>query len=1153
MTVSPVIQIERNGRKFYFNTASTQDHIGMTIAKSADFYECGMLDALSSLLAPEDVVFDVGANIGNHSIYFAGVVGANVIAFEPVPQSIGLLTENARINELNDKIKILSFGLSSSRGTANVAFPENNLGAARLKADAAGEIELYALDELEEAAKLDPTLIKIDVEGMESEVIEGALETIRRAKPIIVCECAEVNEYHAVASRLSDLGYTPVDCFNATATYVFFSDEHMANPDIFQKYLAMRNLQSAKELRDLRRTLQRSIANAAKTNENQKQIAASDQVEVNSKEIQLVQDRLAEVMTSLSAHRSGFEEHRTDSAVRAKRQSELDGQVQELGLALKGLKTAAEQQETKSARTLEHHADQSGRLQKMALNVDELKAIVEHLETSFAQSAAEIERVVATSADQSEKIKLLLTPEASDYIDADALKAYGESIVDHLVSETDRRIVAQSRIVDRHLMSLQEDVAGIVKNQALMANGIIELKNATVSVGVIHSQLNSVTWHQKDLETRTLNRLVRLEKRIHHLQNHRIFRALRRSRRIVRGMAFWQPQKPALEASQKSIPKRLQELSAGGPSDTGKAQAKVSSQLPVEAQHTESPASPPVEITDVPYATRTRGGVRAHTKIYSEKPLITVIMTSYNTSEHIEAAVRSILEQSWNNLELIVVDDCSTDNSREALLGLAAADDRMTVYCLGKNRGTYYCKNFAMTRANGSVFTFMDSDDVSDRRRIEKQFDALNKPGIAVSTCLHERRDGDGNLILVNGKKARIAYISQMFDRQVIEEIGFFDTVRTSADAEFMQRIALTYGSRSRGTVAEVLYIALVRDGSLTSDPENSIYTTVGASSTPSLSPDRRKFVDGYEAWHSHLSAKNLRPYTPFPVVRRPFPVSGKLVVDEALRDNKVSAYVATYPPREEKLKNVVAQILPQVDTLYVYLNEYNQIPTFLIHPRIVVKQSDNLPNIKDNGKFYFTADAESGYCFTIDDDINYPQDYIQTLIRKIEFYDRSAIVGIHGTIFAKPFVSYLDGRTLYHFKKALRKDTIVNQLGTGTVGFHTDTVRPSLNNFKNTGMADVWLAIKSKRSKIPMVCIERAANWLTPMERDEETLFNTFRGKFTTQTELIAEEGEWSESLSADLQTLFASKAEKYGQSYAQLLPGNLDRLASGSYAVQR
>lgn len=534
-----------------------------------------------------------------------------------------------------------------------------------------------------------------------------------------------------------------------------------------------------------------------------------------------------------------------------------------------------------------------------------------------------------------------------------------------------------------------------------------------------------------------------------------------------------------------------------------------------------------------PYLSRK---VAADDLLFTRRPLpasglVSVIMTTFNTWDYVEAAVNSILAQTHKNLELIVVDDGSTDGTREAVQAIAERDPRVKCISFGVNRGTYWCKNYGITRAKGVAVTFMDSDDVSAPDRLEKQYELLGNSGCAVTTCLHERRDLQGNLITVAGRTKRLAYISQMMRCGVFDVLGYFDSVRTSADDEMLRRIKRFMGADSHRTVHEVLYHAVVRDASLTQDPAN-----LGLSTVPGgLSGPRKAYSEAVDAWHASVEKRGRTPYVPFPVVRRPFPVHERLLVAPGhFGDEVVSVCIASFPPRQTQLRQAFNSLIDQVDLVFVYLNQYEQIPEFLKHPRVIVKMGGE--DLRDNGKFYFTPAVPDGYCFTVDDDIIYPKDYVQGLIRKIELYGRKACVGLHGTVFAKPMTSYFGGRRVLHFRQSLDRDHVVDQLGTGTLAFHTSLWRPSCEAYSETGMVDAWVAVDARKESIPLIAVERKRAWLTPIPMPDgvpPSLFEEFKSSDAKQTRLVSSSSGWGVGIGGDSRKYLEERVAENGHAF--------------------
>ena len=109
----------------------------------------------------------------------------------------------------------------------------------------------------------------------------------------------------------------------------------------------------------------------------------------------------------------------------------------------------------------------------------------------------------------------------------------------------------------------------------------------------------------------------------------------------------------------------------------------------------------------------------------SEEPLVSIAMPVFNSSETIYSAIRSILEQTYPNWELIIVDDGSTDDSIRIVEGFS--DSRIRILSIGLHRGIVACLNEAIDVCKGMYFARMDSDDISYPQRVERQVAYLTR------------------------------------------------------------------------------------------------------------------------------------------------------------------------------------------------------------------------------------------------------------------------------------------------------------------------------------------------------------------------------------------------------------------------------------------
>lgn len=229
-TKAPTCEFQYGDERVEFVLPSAEDHISKHILQTGSFYELQLLEALAHALAPDDLVVDAGANIGNHTVFFAKVLGCRVLAFEPVPTTCAVLRENVRRNGLSARVEVFQTALGAAAGTARIAaYDAGNIGGTTLGLDPAGDIEVQCLDAIPRDGKV--RLLKIDVEGMDLAVLAGAETLLENDRPWIVCEAKGTREYGEIADFLAAFDYVATACFNATDTYVFLPSRSDAERD----------------------------------------------------------------------------------------------------------------------------------------------------------------------------------------------------------------------------------------------------------------------------------------------------------------------------------------------------------------------------------------------------------------------------------------------------------------------------------------------------------------------------------------------------------------------------------------------------------------------------------------------------------------------------------------------------------------------------------------------------------------------------------------------------------------------------------------------------------------------------------------------------------------------------------------------------------
>ena len=192
------------------------DYLQRVILRTRGFYEARLLAMVAALglVGPGSVVCDIGANIGNHTVYFTKVMGAaKVLAFEPQSHCHATLTDNIALNGLQDRAVAYNCLIGAVTGNGTLSrFNARNLGGTSFAASDLGDLPLFALDEViepDDLARLD--LIKIDVEGMQMEVLQGAEGVLDKQRPAIWIELLpRENAFDPVRLYLERFGYKPM-------------------------------------------------------------------------------------------------------------------------------------------------------------------------------------------------------------------------------------------------------------------------------------------------------------------------------------------------------------------------------------------------------------------------------------------------------------------------------------------------------------------------------------------------------------------------------------------------------------------------------------------------------------------------------------------------------------------------------------------------------------------------------------------------------------------------------------------------------------------------------------------------------------------------------------------------------------------------------
>lgn len=258
-------------------------------------------------------------------------------------------------------------------------------------------------------------------------------------------------------------------------------------------------------------------------------------------------------------------------------------------------------------------------------------------------------------------------------------------------------------------------------------------------------------------------------------------------------------------------------------------------------------------------------------KNIESKLKISILVPVYNTEKFVDVAILSLLNQTWQNIEIIAVEDCSSDNSWEKLEALAKRDSRLKIYKNEKNLGAYPTRNKALSLANGDYITVHDSDDWSHPQMLEVQMQAMiNNPQIKIS-CSAMTRVYPNLRFILRPQRENLEYIhrsypSVLLKHEDLKHLGEWDGISANADDELVQRARVLWGVE---TVVDILKDVplsyfLVHENSLTQQKGTSLNTlTFGI---------RKEYSRQASYWRKNkknsqdLNVKRISLKEPFPI-----------------------------------------------------------------------------------------------------------------------------------------------------------------------------------------------------------------------------------------------------------------------------------------------
>lgn len=217
---------------------------------------------------------------------------------------------------------------------------------------------------------------------------------------------------------------------------------------------------------------------------------------------------------------------------------------------------------------------------------------------------------------------------------------------------------------------------------------------------------------------------------------------------------------------------------------------------------------------------------------------ISVIMPLYNCEKFVKHSIASVQNQTYHDWELIIVNDASTDNSLAEAERFAAADERIKVLSVDENQGVSYCRNLAIEHATGDYITFLDSDDLWSKHKLEHQLSFMEEHGYALSHTSYAFMNEKG-LVMEHGKvnvdplvdmdkymkTTQIGMSTVMIDRHKVKDIVFPNDRELCEDARLWMNF-MRKGHKFHG-LNEVLLLYRVRSHQLSHNKVKMVRNTL--------------------------------------------------------------------------------------------------------------------------------------------------------------------------------------------------------------------------------------------------------------------------------------------------------------------------------------
>lgn len=205
-------------------------------------------------------------------------------------------------------------------------------------------------------------------------------------------------------------------------------------------------------------------------------------------------------------------------------------------------------------------------------------------------------------------------------------------------------------------------------------------------------------------------------------------------------------------------------------------------------------------------------------------PLVSIIIPTFDSEKYISDTIASVQKQTYQNWEMILVDDCSTDATQDIILAFLKTDKRIQFHPLEKNSGTGVARNFGVSKASGRYISFLDADDLWKPEKLEKQIDFLTENELPFTFSFYDCIDEQGKSLQKRVEAPKNLSCRQLFfcnyvgNLTGIYDVEYFGKIAISPirkRQDWMHWLTILKKIKTAKAVPESLALYRIRDNSL--------------------------------------------------------------------------------------------------------------------------------------------------------------------------------------------------------------------------------------------------------------------------------------------------------------------------------------------------